>query len=34
MNVRCAEMTSNEITNLTTMLVEVQNDKTFYEKNM
>ena len=33
MNVRCAEMTSSEITNLT-MLVEVQNVKTFYKKNM
>ena len=33
MNVRCAEMTSSEIANLT-MLVEVQNVKTFYEKNM
>jgi hypothetical protein len=33
MNVRCAEMTSSEIANLT-ILVEVQNVKTFYEKNM
>jgi hypothetical protein len=32
-NVRCAEMTSSEIANLT-ILVEVQNVKTFYEKNM
>ena len=30
MNVRCAEMTSCKIANLT-MLVEVQNDKTFYQ---
>jgi hypothetical protein len=33
MNVRCAEMTSSEIENLT-MLVEVRNAKTFYQKNM
>ena len=33
MNIRCAEMTSREITNLT-ILVELQNVKTFYEKNM
>ena len=33
MNVRCAEMMSSEIANLT-ILVEVQNAKTFYEKNM
>ena len=33
MNVRCAEMTSREITNLT-ILVEPQNVKTFYEKNI
>ena len=32
MNVRCAEMTSSEITTLT-ILVEVQNVKTFYKKN-
>jgi hypothetical protein len=30
---RCAEMTSSEIANLT-MLVEVRNAKTFYQKNM
>ena len=33
MNVRCAEMTSSEIANLT-MLVDVRNAKTFYQKNM
>jgi len=33
MNVRCAEMTSSEIANLT-ILVEVQNVKTFYKNNM
>ena len=33
MNVRCVEMTSNEIANLT-MLVEVRNAKTLYKKNM
>ena len=33
MNVRCAEISSSEIANLT-MLVEVRNAKTFYQKNM
>ena len=33
MNVRCAEMTSSEIANLA-MLVEVQNAKTLFKKNM
>ena len=33
MNVRCGEMTNSEIANLT-MLVEVRNVKTFYQKNM
>ena len=33
MNVRCAEMTCCEIANLT-ILVEVQNVKTFYKNNM
>ena len=33
MNVRCAEMTSSGIANLT-ILGEVQNVKTFFRKNM
>ena len=33
MNVGCAEMKSSEIANVT-MLVEVRNAKTFYQKNM
>ena len=33
MNVRCAAMTSSKIANLT-MLVEIRNAKTFYQKNM